>query len=73
MACNVFGLNYPQYDLIPTTSVELLHDVQKFLIKYANFKEKKIKIEDFVDNSLVLQAAKNLGITEKDDYWQSEY
>jgi len=73
MACNISGLNYPQYDLIPTTSVELLYDVQKLLIRYSTFRKKKLKIENFVDNSLVLKAAENLGITEKDDYWQSEY
>jgi len=73
MAVNIQGLNYPQYDLIPTSSAALLYEVQNILTKYANFPQKKIRIEDFIDNSLVLEAAKNLNLTEKDDYWQSEY
>jgi ABC-type nitrate/sulfonate/bicarbonate transport system substrate-binding protein len=73
MATNTYGLNYPQYDLIPTVNADLLYGMQKLLVKYSALGYKKIKIEDFIDNSLVLQAAKNLCITEKDDYWQSKY
>jgi len=73
MACNIQGLNYPQYDLIPTVSVELLYGVQRLLIKYGDFKEKNIQMGDFVDNSLVYAALKYLGISAKDDHWQSEY
>jgi len=73
MAVNIQGLNYPQYDLIPTSSAKLLYEVQRILVKYAGFPKRNIKIEDFIDNSLVLEAAKNLGLTEKDDYRPSEY
>jgi ABC-type nitrate/sulfonate/bicarbonate transport system substrate-binding protein len=73
MAINFYGLNYPQYDIVPTVDVDLLYEIMNLLRKYKFIGKENIKIEDFVDNSLVLEALNNLGISEKDDYWQSEY
>lgn len=73
MAANVRGLNYPQYDLIPTLSPGLLNEIIFLLRKYKYIDKKNISIDDFIDNSLVLKAAKNLGVRQEDDYWQSEY
>lgn len=73
MATNLHGLNYPQYDIVPTVGVDLLYKVAGLMRKHKFIGEKDIKIEDFVDNSLVLSALKNLNINEKDNYRQSEY
>jgi ABC-type nitrate/sulfonate/bicarbonate transport system substrate-binding protein len=73
MAMDLDGLNYPQYNLIPTVSTALLYEVDKLLVKHGFIDEKAVKIEDYVDNSLVLAAAKNLNLTEKDDHWRSKY
>jgi len=73
MAINLDGLNYPQYDIVPVVNTGLLNKVVDLLKKYKYINNKKIEIGKFVDNSLVYSALKNLGISEKDDCWQSEY
>lgn len=73
IAANIFGLNYPQYDIIPTVNIDLLNEVARLLRKYKFIGENNVKIDKFVDNGLVLKAVENLGITEKDDYRKSEY
>lgn len=73
MATNFYGLNYPQYDIIPTVDINLVSAIAGLMKKYNFIQNKKIRLEDFIDNNLILEAAKNLKITEKDDYWQSEY
>jgi len=73
MAMDIDGLNLPQYDIDPTTSVELLTEVHSLLKEYGFLPEKDIDIPGHVDNSLVLEAMKNLGLTEADDYWASEF
>jgi ABC-type nitrate/sulfonate/bicarbonate transport system substrate-binding protein len=74
IAVNFFGLNYPQHDLIPTINVELLYQMMNLLKKYKIIGDNNVKIENYVDNSLVLEAAEDLGISEENDYWRpSEY
>ena len=73
MAMNLNGLNYPQYDLVPTVGVGLLYDVEKLLEKYDFIGKNDVKIENYTDNSLVRAALKNLNLTEKDDVWKSKY
>jgi len=73
MAINLDGLNYPQYDIVPVVNTDLLDKVVDLLKKYKYINNKKIEIGNFVDNSLVYAALKDLGISEKDDHWQSEY
>ncbi len=73
MAMNLNGLNYPQYDLVPAVGTGLLYDVKNLLVKYDFIGRNDVKIENFVDNSLVYAALKNLNLTEKDDVWKSKY
>ena len=73
MALDLNGLNYPQYDLVPTVGTGLLYDVKKLLEKHGFISRKDVKIENYTDNSLVYEALKKLNLTEKDDYWQSKY
>jgi ABC-type nitrate/sulfonate/bicarbonate transport system substrate-binding protein len=73
MAVNFFGLNYPQYDLIPLVDLELLKEVKDLLVEHHLLDNHEVDIERFIDNRIVEKAAKNLGLTQKDDYWQSEY
>ncbi|MAE71434.1 MAG: hypothetical protein CME06_13325 [Gemmatimonadetes bacterium] len=72
MAMDYYGLNLPQYDIVPTVSVELLTMMARLLRKYG-FIEEEIDVASFVDNSLVLEALENLDISEEDDYWGSEF
>jgi ABC-type nitrate/sulfonate/bicarbonate transport system substrate-binding protein len=64
LAYRSVGYHYPEYAVV---RIELLYDMQKLLAKYGTLGYKKIAIEDFVDNSLVMEAAKNLGVKENDD------
>ena len=73
MAMNLRGLNYPQYDLVPTVSADLLYEVDRLLRKHEFIGEKNLKIDDYVDNNLVIAALKDLNLTEKDDVWRSKY
>ncbi len=72
MAMDYYGLNLPQYDIVPTVSVALLTEMARLLRKYG-FIEEEIDVASFVDNSLVLEALENLGISEADDHWGSEF
>jgi ABC-type nitrate/sulfonate/bicarbonate transport system substrate-binding protein len=73
MAMNLNGLNYPQYDLVPTVGVDLLYGIEGLLRKYSFIGKKEVKVEDYTDNSLVQAALKDLNLTEKDDVWKSKY
>lgn len=73
MAMDFRGLNYPQYDLVPTVSAGLLYEVDKLLKKHGFIGKKTVKIETYVDNALVTAALKNLNLTEKDDLRPSKY
>jgi ABC-type nitrate/sulfonate/bicarbonate transport system substrate-binding protein len=73
MAMDLNGLNYPQYDLAPVVKTDLLYEVKKLLEKHGFVKKKEVKIEDYVDNTLVRDALKNLNLTEKDDVRVSKY
>ncbi len=73
MAMDYYGLNLPQYDVVPTVSVELLTEMTRLLRKYGFVDEQAVDVASFVDNSLVLEALDNLGISEADDVWGSEF
>lgn len=73
MAINFYGLNYPQYDIVPTVDADLLYNIVGLMKKHKFVGEGAIKIEDFIDNSLALGALKNLNISEKDNYLRPEY
>ncbi|MCX5792231.1 MAG: ABC transporter substrate-binding protein [Elusimicrobia bacterium] len=73
IAINFHGLNYPQYDLIPSVSPVLLYEVDRLLRKYGFIEGKKAGIEEHIDNSLVFAALKRLNLTEKDDLQPSKY
>jgi ABC-type nitrate/sulfonate/bicarbonate transport system substrate-binding protein len=58
------NLNYPQNDPVPIVDIELLYEIKRLLVKYGNIQQPQFRIEDYVDNRFVLQAAEELGIKE---------
>lgn len=73
LAVNFHGLNYPQYDQVPTVSAQLLNEMEKLLEKHSFVVAEKVRVEDHVDNSLVIAALKNLGIDPAGSYPLPEY
>lgn len=72
-AVNFHGLNYPQYDRVPTVSAPLLYGVEKLLEKHGFIKEKKVRLEDYIDNTLVVDALKQAGVDPNGNYPLPEY
>lgn len=67
MAESFLGMNYPQCDIPPVVRVDLLEEMQGLLIKHG-FLKKAAPIQDFVDNSLVLEATRNAGFPTDGSY-----
>jgi ABC-type nitrate/sulfonate/bicarbonate transport system substrate-binding protein len=53
------GQGYAVYDYPPLVRLDLLEEIQRLLLEYG-FIEKKVDLEDFVDNSLVEKIYKEL-------------
>ncbi|MBI5240644.1 MAG: ABC transporter substrate-binding protein [Elusimicrobia bacterium] len=62
MAANIFGLNYPQYDIPPTVDSALLRETARLLRKHGVIDSQDFPLRDFIDNSLILQAMENAGL-----------
>lgn len=56
MAADIFGLDYPQYDIPPTVHADLLRETSRLLRKHGFIDGRDIRPEDFIDNGLVQEA-----------------
>ena len=55
------GMSIPGYDMPPLVRIELLEQVQDWLVEYKYIPEKqKVRISDYIDNSFVEKAYKEL-------------
>ncbi len=64
MRLEFMGMCIPQYDMPPYVRADLLNDMQDLFIKYGHLK-KGARIEDFIDNSFVERAVKDIKVLEK--------
>lgn len=62
MAADFRGLNYPQYDIPPVVEAPLLRETARLLRKHGFIGSRALRMEDFIDNSLVAEALAGLGI-----------
>lgn len=62
MATDFRGLNYPQYDIPPVVEAPLLRETARLLRKHGFIGSRALRVEDFIDNSLVEEALADLGI-----------
>lgn len=55
------GMSLPQFDLPPLVRQDLLDDMQRLLVKHGRL-PRAVRLDPYIDNSFVRQAAKDLGI-----------
>jgi hypothetical protein len=62
MAADIFGLDYPQYDLPPVVHAGLLRETARLMRKHGFIDRRDLRLEDFIDNSLVQEAMERTGL-----------
>lgn len=67
IAESFLGMNYPQCDIPPLVSQDLLEQMQRLLIKHRFLKD-ATPIRPFIDNTYVLRATKEAGFPVDDSY-----
>ncbi|MBI5244437.1 MAG: hypothetical protein HY922_12295 [Elusimicrobia bacterium] len=64
LAADIFGLDFPQYDVPPTVDAGLLRETARLLRKHGFIAGKEVRLDDFVDNSLVREAMGRIASTD---------
>lgn len=73
IAINLNGLNYPQYDVPPLVDEALLGKVALLLRKHGFIDGAPLDLKGHIDNGLVLEAMRNLGLDPAAGYPPPEY